>query len=225
MIHFKNAAAVLTKISGVALDVKAVGDDGTIEGYGSVFGNVDSYGEVVEPGAFTASLVDAKRKGRTIKMLWQHNPDQPIGVWEDLAEDAKGLYVKGHLLKDVSSTAAEAYGLVKGGAVDGLSIGYRELDAEPDDSRPNIRRLLKLDLREVSIVTFAANERARIDSVKHLLTAGELPTVREFEETLRELGFSRKQAAALASSCAPHLRGDPEAKADPMVAFWHALRG
>src|SRR3954468_15349729 len=89
----KHASGLLLKNSGAALDVKAVGDDGTFEGYGSIFGNVDSYGEIVEPGAFTASLVDARRKGRTIKMLWQHDPYQPIGIWEDLAEDSKGLYV------------------------------------------------------------------------------------------------------------------------------------
>jgi HK97 family phage prohead protease len=225
LLHLKHSAATLTKDSGVPLDVKAVSDDGTFEGYGSIFGNVDSQGEVVEPGAFTAGLVDAKRKGRTVKMLWQHDPMQPIGVWDDLAEDAKGLYVKGRLLKDVSARASEAYGLLKAGALDGLSIGYRTLDAEPDASRPNILRLVKLDLREVSIVTFAANERARVDSVKHILAAGELPTVREFEGALRELGLSKAKAAAIAAAATPHLRGEPEAKAsEDMRRFYEALR-
>src|SRR5437868_2730757 len=107
-----------TKNSGLALEIKAVSDDGTFEGYGSVFGVIDSYREVVKPGAFMNSL--AKRKARGVKLLWQHDPEQPIGVYEDLAEDSKGLWCKGRLLKDVSSKAAEAYGLLKEGALDGL---------------------------------------------------------------------------------------------------------
>jgi HK97 family phage prohead protease len=215
---------LMTKISGVPLDLKAVSDDGTIEGYGSVFGNVDSYSEVVMPGAFTQSLVDAKRKGRTIKMLWQHDPHQPIGVWDDLAEDAKGLWVKGHLLRDVSPKAAEAHGLMKAGALDGLSIGYRTLDADQDEKRPGVVLLKKLELLEVSPVTFAANERARVEVVKSIVEAGGKPTLREFEETLRELGFSRKQAEAMATACKPHLRGEPEAKADELAEFLNGLR-
>jgi HK97 family phage prohead protease len=225
MLITKAASALMTKISGVPLEVKAVGDDGTIEGYGSVFGNVDSYGEIVLPGAFTQSIVDANRKGRTVKMLWQHQPDQPIGIWEDLAEDKKGLYVKGRLLKDVSPLAAQAHGLLKGGALDGLSIGYRELDAEPDDKRPNVRLLKKLDLREVSIVTFAANDRARVESVKHILAAGNLPTVREFEDFLRDAGgFSKSLAAAIAAKATPHLRGEPEPQANELERFFNAFR-
>lgn len=205
---------LMTKNSGVPLEVKAVSDDGEIEGYGSVFGNVDSYGEVVMPGAFTQSLVDARRKGQTIKMLWQHDTDRPIGVWTDLAEDSKGLYVKGKLLKDVSSQAAEAHGLLKAGALEGLSIGYITQDADPDEKRPGIVLLKKLLLKEVSIVTFAANDKARVEAVKHILAAGEVPTVRQFEEFLRDAGgFSKTLAAAIAGKAAPHLRGEPEDQA------------
>lgn len=213
---------LLTK-NGEPLEIKAIGEDGSFEGYGSIFGNVDSYGEVVDPGAFTASLVDAKRKGRTIKMLWQHDPSQPIGVWDDLAEDSKGLYVKGHLLKDDVPQAAAAYALLKGGALDGLSIGYRVVEAAPHPDKQGILSLKKLDLKEVSIVTFAANDRARVDSVKHTLAAGVLPTVREYEEFLREAGFSKSLAAVLAGKAAPHLRGEPEVKASE-DAFWRQLR-
>lgn len=205
---------LLTKNSGVALDVKAVGDDGTIEGYGSIFGNVDSYGEIVMPGAFTQSLVDAKRNGQTIKMLWQHDSQKPIGVWDDLAEDAKGLWVKGKLAIGVSPLATEIHGLLKMGALDGLSIGYRTLDADPHPTKPGIINLKTLALREVSIVTFAANVRARIESVKHMLDAGALPTVRDFEGLLRDAGFSKAKAAAIAAGAKPHLRGEPEGKAD-----------
>lgn len=215
-----------TKNSGLALDVKAVGDDGVIEGYASAFGVVDSYNEVVEPGAFTASLVDGRRKGRSVKMLWQHDTTKPIGVWDDLAEDSKGLYVKGRILKDVSPLAAEAYGLIKAGALDELSIGYRTVQTEPHDDKQGVLRLLKLDLKEVSIVTFGALSRAaRITDVKSILEGGSQPTVRQFEEHLRDAGFSKSAAAAMASACKPYLRGEPEAKADDALAFLAALRG
>ncbi|QBX38662.1 HK97 family phage prohead protease [Brevundimonas sp. S30B] len=215
-----------TKDSGLALDVKAVGDDGVIEGYASAFGVVDSYNEVVEPGAFTASLVDGRRKGRSVKMLWQHDTTKPIGVWDDLAEDSKGLYVKGRILKDVSPLAAEAYGLIKAGALDELSIGYRTVQTEPHDDKQGVLRLLKLDLKEVSIVTFGALSRAaRITDVKSILEGGSQPTVRQFEEHLRDAGFSKSAAAAMASACKPYLRGEPEAKADDVLAFLSALRG
>lgn len=223
----------LTKDSAVALSLKDIGDDGVIEGYGSIFGNVDSYNEIVLPGAFTQSLVDAKRKGQTIKMLWQHDRDKPIGVWEDLAEDAKGLWVKGRLLiGDGSATnpgvqaAREAHQLLKAGALDGLSIGYRTIDADPHPSKPGVVNLKTLGLREVSVVTFAANDRARVESVKHILAAGNLPSVREFEEFLRDAGgFSKSLAAAIAAKATPHLRGEPEAKADDELRrFLEAMR-
>jgi HK97 family phage prohead protease len=221
MLRFKSAGAELATKS-IALDLKALNDDGSFEGYGSVFGVVDSYREVVKPGAFMASL--AKRKAKGIKLLWQHDASQPIGIWDDLAEDSKGLWGKGRLLKDVSARAAEAYGLLKAGALDGLSIGYREVKTEPDADKPGIVNLLELDLREISIVTFAANEKARVETVKSLLTAGELPTVRQFEEHLRDAGFSKTLAAAIAGKAAPHLRGEPEEKADDLVEFLAALR-
>jgi HK97 family phage prohead protease len=215
---------ILTKNSAVPLDSKAVSDTGVIEGYASVFGNVDSYGEIVEPGAFVDSLVKSKREGRKIKLLWQHDPHQPIGVWDDLAEDSKGLWVKGRLFKDTVPKAAEAYSLLKEGALDGLSIGYRTLKAEPKASKPGVMSLLKLDLLENSVVTFAANDRARVEVVKSILDGGNMPTVREFEGLLRDAGFSKSKAAAIAAGAMPHLRGEPEAKADNAVEFATRLR-
>jgi hypothetical protein len=215
MLLFKNAAE--------PLEVKALGDDGTFEGYGSIFKNVDSYGEAVEPGAFTASLVDARQKGRSIKMLWQHDPSQPIGVWDAMSEDSKGLQVRGRLLKDDVPQAAACHALLKAGALDGLSIGYRVVEAAPHPDKSGVLSLKKLDLKEVSVVTFAANDRARVTDVKHLVAAGLLPTVREFEDFLRDAGgFSKSLAAAIAAKATPHLRGEPEAKADS-DAFWAGL--
>jgi HK97 family phage prohead protease len=199
----------MTKCSGVPLDVKSLAEDGTFEGYGAVFGNVDSYGEMVMPGAFSASLVEGGRKGRPVRLLWQHDSDRPIGTWTDIAEDKKGLYVKGKLLVGEVAQANEAHALLKAGAVDGLSIGYRVVESAPHPDKNGVLALKKLDLMEVSIVTFPANDRARVDSVKHLLAAGEVPTVRQFEELLREAGFSKSLSAAIATKAAPHLRGDP----------------
>lgn len=212
------------KNSGLPLDAKAVSDAGVIEGYASVFGNVDSYGEIVEPGAFVDSLVKSQRTGRKIKMLYQHDPSQPIGVWDDLAEDSKGLWVKGRLLINASPKAAEVHGLLKEGALDGLSIGYRTIASQPKDGKAGVISLTKLDLLENSIVTFAANERARVEVVKSILDAGNVPTVREFEGLLREAGFSKAKACAIAAAATPHLRGEPEGKADQAVEFARKLR-
>lgn len=215
-----------TKDSGEPLDLKAVGDDGEISGYGSIFGNVDSAGEVVEPGAFTETLAESAKAGRPIKMLWQHDRDQPIGIWTDVSEDRKGLKVKGRLLIDVSAKAREVHGLLKERALDGLSIGYRTLDEGRHPTKPGIISLKKLLLREVSVVTFAANDKARVESVKHILAAGNLPSVREFEEFLRDAGgFSKSLAAAIAAKATPHLRGEPEAKAEEELRrFIEAMR-
>nr|WP_314437600.1 HK97 family phage prohead protease [uncultured Brevundimonas sp.] len=215
-----------TKNAGVALDIKAIGDDGVIEGYASVWDVVDSYNEAVERGAFNASLAASRREKRSIKMLYQHDSFQPIGVWDELDEDETGLRVRGRLLKDASVKAAETYALIREGALDELSIGYREVETKKDPARPGVLLLKQLNLREVSVVTFGAlSVNARIDSVKSILDGGELPTVRQFEEHLRDAGFSKSLAAAIAAKATPHLRGEPEVKADDALAFLTAMRG
>ncbi len=213
-----------TKNSAEPLDIKAISDTGTIEGHISIFGNVDSYGEIVEPGAFEESLAKSAKSGRKVKLLWQHDPHQPIGIWDELAEDRKGLWGRGRLLIDQSPKAREAHGLLLEGALDGLSIGYRTIKAVPKAGKPGIISLQKLDLLEGSIVTFAANDRARVEVVKSILDAGALPTVREFEGTLRELGFSKARARDIASLAAPQLRRDAEDEGGPMERFLAALR-
>lgn len=215
-----------TKNSGLGLDIKAFGDDGVIEGYASTFNVIDSCGEMVAPGAFKASIAGLQKAKRGLKMLWQHDSHQPIGIWDSLEEDAKGLRVVGRLLKDTVAKAAEAYALIKEGALDELSIGYRELESAPHPDQRGVTILKKLDLREVSPVTFGAlGQAARIDTVKSLLAGGEAPSVRQFEEHLRDAGFSKSAAAAMASACKPYLRGEPEAKADDALEFLKRLRG
>lgn len=213
---------LMTKISGEPLDLKAVSETGMIEGYVSVFGNVDSYGEVVESEAFNETLAKAEKAKRKIKLLWQHDPHQPIGVWDELTVDRKGLWGKGRLLIDESPKAREAHGLLLAGALDGLSIGYRTLKAEPKPGKEGVISLLKLDLMEASVVTFAANERARVEVVKSILDGGSLPTVREFEGLLRDAGFSKAKAKAIAAAATPHLRREAD-DVDPAALFWAAV--
>lgn len=128
-----------------------------IAGYASVFSEADQNGDVVAPGAFARSLRQLTADGRRIKMLWQHDPMQPIGVWESVAEDSRGLRVQGRLLTDVVR-GAEAAALLSAGAIDGLSIGYRTIRAEKAGRG---RRLIELDLWEVSLVTFPMLPNAR----------------------------------------------------------------
>ncbi len=139
----------------------AVKDGETIEGYASLFGKTDRGGDVVEQGAYAKSLGNAEKTGRRIKMLWQHDPAEPIGIWDEVREDAKGLFVKGRLLADVRR-AREAVALIEAGAIEGLSIGYRTVRATKDAE--GRRRLSELELWEVSLVTFPMLPEARVDA-------------------------------------------------------------
>ena len=206
-------------------ETKSLTEAGEFEGYASTFGNVDQGGDVVEPGAFIESVVKAKSDGRTIPMLWQHDQREPIGVWKDIAEDAKGLYVKGQLVLEGDATAQRAYGKLKAKALGGMSIGYGipAGGAAPDEKRRGVMRLSKIDLREISLVTMPMNIQARVTTVKSILDGGSLPTVREFEEHLRDAGFSKSLAAAIAGKAAPHLRGEPDAQANVTAEFLQAL--
>lgn len=135
---------------------------GIIEGYASLFGVADTGGDIVMKGAFARSL--ARRGAAGVKMLWQHNAAEPIGVWTAIAEDAKGLKVAGRLDLSVAR-AREALSLLRAGAVDGLSIGFKTERATTDKTS-GLRRLLAIDLWEISIVTFPMLTQARIDAVK-----------------------------------------------------------
>lgn len=133
-------------------------DDGfVIEGYASLFGAKDQGGDVVERGAYAKSLGD----GRRVKMLWQHDPNEPIGIWDEIREDEKGLFVKGRLLETVTR-AREAAALTKAGAIDGLSIGYRTVKSHKNDR--GARCLSEVELWEVSLVTFPMLPEARLEA-------------------------------------------------------------
>lgn len=194
-----------------SFQVKAVEKDGFFSGYGSVFGVVDSYREIVAPGAFAASLAARSTSGRKLPVLWQHRSDQPLGVYEVAQEDATGLYLEGRLLVDDVVQAREAHALMKAGALTGLSIGYY-VQADAYDEKERIRTLTKLALEETSLVTFPANDAARVESVKSRIARGDDLTLSEFESFLREAGFSKSQATAIAGRGYKHLmeRSDSE---------------
>lgn len=177
MIEHKNAA----------FEMKREPDaDGVFEGYASVFGVVDQGMDVVERGAFTKTLGQRK-----VKLLWQHDMTQPIGVWEEVAEDERGLFVKGRLLKDVRQ-GAEAIALLRAGALDSMSIGYRTVNAA-SEGNGSVRKLLEVDLFEISLVTFPMLPDAKVTAVKSI------KTIREFESALRDAGFSQTEAKAIAA--------------------------
>ena len=136
--------------------------DGTIEGYASLFGAIDQARDMVMPGAFTHTL---KTRGlRKIPMLFQHDPAEPVGVWLELSEDFRGLRARGKLIPDVMR-ARELLALLRGGAIDGLSIGYRTVRGVIDP-RTRVRKLYQVDLWEISIVTFPLLNGARVAAVK-----------------------------------------------------------
>lgn len=144
--------------AGPALQLQ---DGQVIEGYASLFGKRDQGGDVVMRGAYAGSLARLKAAGRRVRMLWQHDPMQPIGIWEEVREDATGLWVKGRILTEVEK-GREAAALVAAGAMDGLSIGYRTLRADRDAKGG--RQLAELELWEVSLVTFPMLPEARVSA-------------------------------------------------------------
>lgn len=179
------------KFLNLPIEIKAFGDSGSFEGYAAIFGNVDLGGDVIERGAFKEIV---KGRNGMVKILNQHSSRDPIGVAE-VNQDDKGLSFKGQLILEAAS-ARSAYALMKGGALDGMSIGYDVLEGGAKILESGIRQLKALKLWEISPVTFGMNPLAGIDSVKQ---AGNITTIREFEDFLRDAGgFSKAQAKDIA---------------------------
>jgi uncharacterized protein len=202
----------MNKTLDFAFEIKASddGEEGSFEGLASPFGGpADSYGDVVEPEAYAETLVKHRRQGTMPIMLWNHNPDEPIGVWKEFATDGKGLRGKGQLLLGVRR-AQEIHLLMKAKAVTGLSIGYRALEGEKDG---DTYRLKKIDLFEVSVTPFPAAHRARVDlgtvkstdhfaCLRNRLLAGDRPTDRELEKGVRDaFGLSNAEAERAVRLC------------------------
>lgn len=202
------------EVKTIAFECEAVNATGMFEGYASVFDVEDGGHDVVAPGAFARSL--AEKGAAEIRMLWHHDPAQPIGRWTELVEDSHGLFARGQLVLEVAQ-AREAYALLCAGALDGLSIGFRTVSSRTDE-RTGVRQLLDVDLWEISLVTFPMNEDARI-------RAKGITTIRAYERFLRDVGgFSRAQARALAAHGFKALRdqrdaGSDEAAQEDLVAL------
>jgi len=182
------------EVRAYALQLKATGDDGTVEGYGSVFGVRDSYDDMIAAGAFQASLAAHKAAGTMPAMLWQHDSDKPIGVWTEMVEDSRGLRIKGQLALD-TTLGKEAHALLKLGALNGLSIGFVSKQWSYDRDT-DVRTLTEIDLWEVSLVTFPANTAARVTNVK---AADDMATPKDAERILRDAGMSKSDATAFVS--------------------------
>ena len=142
--------------------LSAAPGSGVFTGYASLFGRRDSQGDTVMAGAFTATL---KRRGpEGIRMLFQHNPAEPVGTWLELRETERGLYVRGRLNKDVQR-GRELLSLLEAGGLDGLSIGFKTIRARKDRATAT-RQLLEIDLWEISLVTFPMLDGARVSAIK-----------------------------------------------------------
>jgi HK97 family phage prohead protease len=190
-------ASAAPEVKFTSLDFKQTDADGTFEGYASLFGREDLSRDVVLPGAFRESL--AVRGARGIKLLFQHDANQPIGVWTAIEEDGRGLYARGRLMREVAR-AREVMALMRAGALDGLSIGFKTVKARRDRVT-GVRRLEKIDLWEISVVTFPLLPEARITSTKTKPFAGAAPSEREFERWLtRDAGLTRSEARAVLRS-------------------------
>lgn len=201
----------------------------TFKGYGAVFGNVDAYGDVISPGAFADTLAATQKSGQWPAMLLQHGgfgmsaeDMTPIGIWTELSEDGHGLKVEGKLAD--TPRGREAYALLKmepRPAINGLSIGYIAKEAVPRSKPEEPRRTLKrVDLIEVSLVTFPANGKARISSVKQLAD-----NEREIEAWLmRDAGLSAREAKTVISHGFKHLLRERDAAAGELAELAEALK-
>lgn len=190
-----------------AFEMKQAPDEaGSFAGYGAVFGNVDLGRDVIVPGAFTETLQKWNAKGKLPRMFWQHNSRQPIGVWTEMKEDSYGLFVRGRLTKGVQQ-ADEAYLLMKDGALDALSIGYETVEDQIDQTL-NVRKLIKVNLYEVSPVSLGMNPEALIGTVKAVDLAILTKDWRDVEAALRDEGLSRADAVKAVSGLKNFLQRD-----------------
>jgi len=195
----------------IKAEIKAVGEDdedyGTFEGYGSIFGNTDLGNDIVAYGAFTKSLAKSGVSG--VKLLYQHRSDKPIGIFESIEEDAKGLKVRGRLAMKTQA-GRETYELLKMGALDGLSIGFR---TSPKglayDPKTQARIIKEAELMEISVVTFPMNPKAKVQAVK-----GQELSIREWENGLRDAFLLSRSEAKMAAKAVQDAFAQRDADAD-----------
>jgi uncharacterized protein len=170
-----------------ALDVKSIDADGAIEGLAAGYGNLDYGGDIMMPGS-------AVIRGKSIPMLLYHDQKRPVGVWREFKETAQGLLVKGNFAMSTGD-GRDAHAMTKDGALAGLSVGYKAVRSKMVGKARHIAEAI---IHEISLVTIPMNEKTLIVSVKDLLGSGGLPTLSQFEDFLREAGFSNSQSKAIA---------------------------
>lgn len=199
---------------GFGFEIKSIDEAGYIAGVAAGIGNVDAGGDMIMPGVMTKAIA-----GRTsVPMLLFHDQRQPVGTWAKMEEAGSELKVEGRFAMK-SNAGREAHALAEAGALPGLSIGYRTLRQRIEGKA---RQLIELALYEISLVPIGMNDRAVVTQIKSIAGAGELPSLPQFEEFLREAGFSRSQSTAIAGKGLAHLlRGEPGS--DPEADFWSAL--
>lgn len=228
------------KTKDFSLQVKALTEEGSFEGYASTFGGApDSYGDIITPGAFADSLVKHRREGTMPMMFFGHQSsgELPIGDWTEMAEDGKGLWAKGQLAID-DPLGARVHLALKNKRVRGLSIGYETRKSHPDDKRPGVNHLDEIHVWEVSVVNFPANRRslvteakdaARFEDFARRLRDGEPPPIKEFEDILREAGIPKSMAVTIASiGYAKAIRSESEgtkSAVDTLRAFTAGIGG
>lgn len=229
-MSYARAAFGLKEVKFDATGADGAGTDMLFSGYGAVFGNVDSYGDVIQPGAFADTLASAQKSGVFPSMLLQHggwgigaDDMTPIGVWTSLSEDGHGLKIEGKLAD--TPRGREAYTLLKmtpRPAITGLSIGYIPKEwaqrSKPEEPR---RTLKKVDLLEVSLVTFPANDKARISQVK---SGGGAYSEREFEQLMQDAGLSRKEARVILTHGFRHLKAMQDAGSEELDELAQAIK-
>lgn len=199
------------QLKSVPTEFKAT-PEGEFEGYASVFGNRDSYGDVVVPGAFTRTI--ANDRGR-VKVLYQHDPSQPIGIPIEMREDDRGLLVRARIAD--TTLGRDTLALMRAGVITELSIGYDAVREEYDNESSE-RKLTEIKLWEFSPVTWAANDLARITAVKQ---ASDLDAVLDRLERIQwakgrlESPRLRAKAEAAITTLTTLLNGEPIVAAPP----------
>jgi uncharacterized protein len=197
-------------------------ETGAFEGYGAIFGNVDLGGDLIKPGAFKASLKAWRAQKNLPPMLFDHGMQDriPVGQWTEMDEDEKGLKVQGRLIAGDTEVGKRLHAAMKVGGLTGMSIGYRAVEyafgTKPGDP---YRTLKAVDLVELSIVTFPMNPEARVSRVK----AADIVSKQEFEKALRDAGFSKSEAALMASKTTLPARRDAVGDEGGVIAALHKL--
>lgn len=185
------------KYAGVSFEVKAddVKPDGSFKGYGATFGNVDLGGDICDEKCFDRALKEMKDRDSMPAMFASHDSKEPIGEWNVVEKDKRGLYMEGQLwLGQGIQKATQHYLQMKSKGPKGLSIGYITIKAIPDEKKPGVRRLMDVDLMEVSPTPFPMNPKARITGVKSAIDGKVTIDIRSAEKILRDAGLSADES-------------------------------